>query len=260
MNIILQIKAKIYPECKIDIGLFRFEGMRSATTLISILFVVGLLNCTQQSQADRTDDDNLQDSDTVISASDTIKSVVYHFSRDTIRQKLVTKSKRNELRVIHVFVPLCDNEFQGIVPVNSSLGDGTNLRTNLYWGAGYGIKTHFKRSAKWQTVGSTYDINKHVLERIVFKRADQNVIIVADAYRGDEMGQCVTDYFNTLAGIKSDTITLGDTSLVIGTTTDLVVFNGHNGLMDVTIDTVFNKDGVMKDAVAIACVSHSYFE
>jgi len=35
-------------------------------------------------------------------------------------------------KTIHVFVALCDNEFQGIVPVPESLGNGKKYQTNLY--------------------------------------------------------------------------------------------------------------------------------
>ena len=39
---------------------------------------------------------------------------------------------QNRVNSIHVFVALCDNENQGIVPVNSSLGNGQNSESNLY--------------------------------------------------------------------------------------------------------------------------------
>ena len=42
-----------------------------------------------------------------------------------------------KLKTIHVFVALCDNKYQGIVPVPESIGNGQNARTNLYWGAAY---------------------------------------------------------------------------------------------------------------------------
>ena len=38
-------------------------------------------------------------------------------------------------KVVHVFVALCDNRHQGIVPVRAELGNGQDPRTNLYWGA-----------------------------------------------------------------------------------------------------------------------------
>src|SRR5215203_6417081 len=50
--------------------------------------------------------------------------------------------------VVHVTVALCDNATQGIVPVPPAIGDGNDPRTNLYWGASYGVKSQLKRE-KW---------------------------------------------------------------------------------------------------------------
>ena len=52
-------------------------------------------------------------------------------------------------KTIHVFVALCDNKFQGIVPVPGKIGNGEDADNNLYWGCGYGIRTFFKKSAEW---------------------------------------------------------------------------------------------------------------
>jgi len=57
------------------------------------------------------------------------------------------------LKVVHVFVALCDNEHQGIVPVRAELGNGRDPRTNLYWGAMYGVKTYFSRTSSMQHRG-----------------------------------------------------------------------------------------------------------
>src|SRR5687768_2778496 len=46
---------------------------------------------------------------------------------------------RNSSRVVHVFVALCDNEYQGIVPVPARIGNGDDPDNNLYWGAAYGV-------------------------------------------------------------------------------------------------------------------------
>ena len=51
-----------------------------------------------------------------------------------------------QTKTIHVYVALCDNKNQGIVPVSKTLGNGQNPTTNLYWGAAYGIRTFFDRS------------------------------------------------------------------------------------------------------------------
>ena len=42
---------------------------------------------------------------------------------------------KDNLRVIHAFVALCDNKNQGIVPVQEKLGNGDDAQNNLYWGA-----------------------------------------------------------------------------------------------------------------------------
>lgn len=49
-----------------------------------------------------------------------------------------------QTKTIHVFVALCDNEHQGIVPVPKTLGNGKDARNNLYWGAAYGLKSFLK--------------------------------------------------------------------------------------------------------------------
>ncbi|MCB9262232.1 MAG: hypothetical protein H6607_07655 [Flavobacteriales bacterium] len=190
-----------------------------------------------------------------------IKSFVLpiHFNREEIETRLLEKSKTKSLKIIHVFVPLCDNEHQGIVPVNSSLGNGMNLRTNLYWGAGYGIKTHFSRSSQWQLQKSIVNPDSNVLERVIYKHSSYNAILIADAYRGDRMKECLENYFAVLAGTKKDSITHGDSVLAMQSKVDLVVFNGHNGLMDESIETIQSADSIIKDAVAIACVSKNYF-
>jgi hypothetical protein len=55
-------------------------------------------------------------------------------------------------KTLHVFVALCDNKYQGIVPVPARIGNGQDPNTNLYWGCGYGIRTYFKKSGEWKLV------------------------------------------------------------------------------------------------------------
>jgi hypothetical protein len=94
---------------------------------------------------------------------------------------------QNSLRVVHVFVALADNLNQGIVPVPSRLGNGEDAEGNLYWGAAYGIKTFFFRSADWKPLSSGGKPTYEVLERCVFKHRTADVYLVADAYRGREL-------------------------------------------------------------------------
>ncbi len=52
------------------------------------------------------------------------------FSRDSIKAKLKYKKANGIPLVVHIFVPLCDNENQGIVPVGKSLGNGKKRGKN----------------------------------------------------------------------------------------------------------------------------------
>lgn len=49
---------------------------------------------------------------------------------------------------IHVFTALCDNKYQGIVPVPAKMGNGQDTDNNLYWGWGYGVCTCFNNHFK----------------------------------------------------------------------------------------------------------------
>ena len=77
-------------------------------------------------------------------------------------------SERTIAKTVHVFVALCDNASQGIVPVPRRLGDGTDPANNLYWGARYGVHTFLAKSADWALQRSGEKPSHPVLERVVF--------------------------------------------------------------------------------------------
>jgi hypothetical protein len=179
------------------------------------------------------------------------------FSRTSFKALKEKKSKKEPM-VVHIFVPLCDNVHQGIVPVSKSLGDGMNLRTNLYWGALYGVKTHFKRSKYWKLISSEKDISEVVLERVIFKRG--NTYVVADAYRGDKMKEALLDYFNSISGRKNGEVKVDNKILFLYKDADLSILNGHNGLMDYKVGLVESKDDKVRETMVIGCKSYVYFE
>ena len=47
---------------------------------------------------------------------------------------MVSAAAKDAIKSIHVFVALCDNQSQGIVPVPKQLGNGNDPGNNLYWG------------------------------------------------------------------------------------------------------------------------------
>ena len=184
------------------------------------------------------------------------------FTRDSIVSKLKNKIANSVPLVIHVFVPLCDNDNQGIVKVGGKLGEGRNLKTNLYWGAGYGLKTWFTRSKDWKLVKNEFNTDSSILERAVYLRIYPNkarVYLILDAYAGDRMKECLENYFKSLSGIIRNSITIDSLNIPANGKSDFLIFNGHNGLMDQEVRVYQNRDNLQKDAAVIACVSSYYF-
>jgi hypothetical protein len=182
--------------------------------------------------------------------------------RSSLIAALQAKVTQKKPLVAHILVPLCDNVNQGIVPVNSSLGNGQNPKTNLYWGAGYGIKTHFQRKGGYTQHATTVPANSHLLDRAVFARTLANgaqLLIVADAYDGAYMAEAIADFYACLSGSKKGTIQAGSLSIPAFADADLIALNGHNGLMDGDVEVPARKDARARDAVVIACKSKPYF-
>jgi len=171
------------------------------------------------------------------------------------------QSFTNTSTVIHVFVALCDNKNQGIVPVPSKIGNGQDPLNNLYWGAAYGVKTFFKKSTDWTIVQSQPNPANSILERSVFKHKNKDVFIVADAYDGAAIKSCTIDFFNSCAGVEKKKITIKDNELGINGNAQLIAYIGHDGLMDFSLNSYPKAtDSVKRGAIMLACISKSYFK
>lgn len=165
-------------------------------------------------------------------------------------------------RVVHAFVALADNHYQGIVPVPEQLGNGSDPFHNLYWGAGGGVKTYFMHSPDWKLLECSRHVKAEVMERCVFKHRTADVYLVADAYRGDEIQRAILDFLDAAAGngmqmLKSS---LSSVSIPISGGANLVVYVGHDGLMDFQISPVLPRQNTgHRDAIILACASKQYF-
>lgn len=221
--------------------------------------------CVQQDTALKSDQTEVskESSDTSIIQQTESIQLESMDNRIKIVNKLEHKIKNKLPLVVHVKVPLCDNENQGIVPTSPSLGNGMDLKRNLYWATSKGMKRFFNELTDWKLVKSEMAPSKDVLERVVFKKNFKNgaiVYLVADAYRGDRMVRCLEDHFNSLSGVLKDTLIIDADTIGIYGNADLLAFNGHNGLMDETVSYEKNTDGIARDAVTIACISGDYFK
>lgn len=169
-------------------------------------------------------------------------------------------SPQKTVRTVHVFVALCDNKHQGIVPVSAILGNGDDPRNNLYWGAMYGIRTFFKKSAAWSIVAEEDDPKDNILQRVVFKHSSGRVYLVADAYRGAKIKQALVDFFDAAAGHDIAVYKFGNDVLGVNANADLVAYVGHNGLMDFNVQQVEPKGAqANREAIVLACKSKPYF-
>ncbi len=165
-----------------------------------------------------------------------------------------------ETKTIHVLVALCDNKYQGIVPVPAKIGNGQDPEHNLYWGAGYGIRTYFKKSKEWKFLRSE-KLDSVKMERLIFQHiTKKNYYLVADVYNGKNIKDCTQDFFYSCAGSLKDTIQINNTSIGIYGNSVLVSYIGHDGLMDFQLSESFeNTDGKTRDCIILACFSKKYF-
>lgn len=171
-----------------------------------------------------------------------------------------TAKIRNTSRIIHVLVALCDNENQGIVPVPAHLGNGDDPAGNLYWGAGNGVRTFFSKSKDWQKLTQLQNPKRNVLERIVFKHRTADVYLIADAYRGIKMREMMDDFFGAASGKQIENVDIADKHFQILGSSDLIVFVGHNGLMDFKLESEPKKqDDEKRETIVLACASWNYF-
>ena len=142
-----------------------------------------------------------------------------------------------------VFIALCDNKSQGIVPVGEKIGNGDDPDANLYWGCSDGFGSFFRRSERWKTVSLEKDVSPAILRRLQMSHASGKMELNAEAYRGSNIKDCVRDFESAAASGKYD----------------LVAFIGHNGLMDFEIPAPAVTPGNKTRVVVLCCLSEKYF-
>ena len=174
---------------------------------------------------------------------------------------LISTICRAQPKTIHVFVALCDNENQGIVPVPAHLGDGSKPATNLYWGAMYGVKSFLKRKdSNWQLLKTETDTTA-ILERLLFKHKQYDAYLLAEAYNGMYIENTTVDFLESCSGDHPISINFNGEKLNFGGCSNLLAYVGHDGLMDFDIEGNFEpKDNTLREAIILACYSNDFFE
>lgn len=146
---------------------------------------------------------------------------------------------------VQIVVALCDVATQGVVPpANPRLCDATLPRDNLYWGALYGVRAHLPQALglKWHVdptsagASEALSATTHISGRPVELRAR--------AYAN--IRQAMAVFFHAVGTDDG---------------TDLVVFVGHDGLMDGPVDASWLAHRASRPprVAVLACSSASYF-
>lgn len=159
-----------------------------------------------------------------------------------------TAAAHAEPAQIRVFVALADNKAQGIAPVPAKIGNGDDAANNLYWGCDEALPPVFRASADWKFTGRQPGAKPAVIERLTFTHKSGQWTLIADAYRGTAIGECIVDFFAAL------------TSDEPRERLPLVAYLGHDGLMDAPLpDTATARRGPGRDAIVLCCKSDDYF-
>jgi hypothetical protein len=172
-----------------------------------------------------------------------------------------SRANNGSIKTIHVFVALCDNKYQGIVRVPASIGNGQDPGNNLYWGAGYGVKTFFsKKSKEWELITIVANPAEPILERLLFKHRSKNIFLLADAYDGEYIRQATIDFLATSSGKNEVMIEHSGKDIYFGGASNLIAYVGHDGLMDFSINQNFEgSDDKKRETIILACYSKRFF-
>lgn len=150
-----------------------------------------------------------------------------------------------EVKVVRVVVLLADNNAQMIVPVPAELGNGGRPDKNLYWGALYGLHTTLKRRAGWRRLREKVRSDPAVVTTETFIHEALNIKLYAEAFGGDSMDEALERFFS-----------LASSPAVAG---ELVVYVGHNALMERPLPKLQDGGGTAAGAFVFACQSGRYF-
>lgn len=188
-------------------------------------------------------------------------------SLEQVMSRLDADAAAGKPLVAHVVVALCDNEFQGIVPVPTKLGDGDAPRSNLYWGAMYGVRSFFRNQAGWQLLEIAPSRDSRVLDRVLFRREVTRhgrtvpVLLVAEAWRGRNIGDAIRHFLELDRGEHVERLRAGDLEFDAGGAAHVAAFVGHNGLMDFSAPVLAEIDVAVQPhaSVVLACMSDPYF-
>jgi len=192
---------------------------------------------------------------------------------DPLYDRLAAELAAGKPLVITVYVALCDNDSQGIIPVkNRAICRGDDPANNMYWATRGGLAGYLKR-AGWKRVLIVEPPGGPVLVRAVWRTslaaggalADRGVlgripvVVVGLAYRGREIRKAMVDYFHAVHRDEPWNVTLdtGET-IAAGGASHVVGYVGHDYFYDTSepealLAEAAGDSALAKGAFALSC-------
>jgi len=183
---------------------------------------------------------------------------------------------RDRPLVATVYVALCDNDSQGIVPVrNRSICDGRRPEANMYWATSGGLAGYLKR-AGWRRVATVEEPREGVAFEVVWHKRHRaggelrdrgvegsfDVYLVSVVFWGDHIREANIEYLRAVN--RDDPRVLGVEGygrLVYGGAGHVVGYIGHDYFFDVgdpaeLIAPTRGESELHKGSFALACAGH----
>lgn len=183
--------------------------------------------------------------------------------------------------VATVYVALCDNDSQGIIPVkNRRICDGDDPARNMYW-VGKGALAGVAKKQKWKSVHRAEGSGDPLMIEQVWKRrmnpggalADGGVTepfdlyIVGLAYRGSRIHDAFVDFLSAVHEDDGRALEVDGRTLRYGGAGHIVGYVGHDYMMDVepgskqlrgVLEATRGDSKLDKGVFALACAGDSW--
>lgn len=118
-----------------------------------------------------------------------------------------------------------------------------------------------KKHPDWTLESKRGYVSEYILERLVFRsKTDPEVWLVADVYAGRHIKKCTEDLLGFASGWEPLPVVWEEGAVVAGGRADLLVYMGHNGLMDFSLpDYPSSQEDRFREVAVFSCVSEPYF-
>lgn len=196
-------------------------------------------------------------------------------------ERLAGDLRAGKPMVVTVYVALCDNDSQGIIPVrNRSICDGDHPMQNMYW-AGKNALAGMAKKQRWKKVSRVEDPDGTLMVEQIWEKwahpgpglraagVDEpfKIYVIGRAYRGNKIHNAFVDYLRAVHNDDALSMDLDGTTISYGGAGHVVGYVGHDYMMDVEpgsaalreiVDATRGDSSSAKGVFALACAGDSW--